>query len=258
MALLDVEFLLLLDQLLQRLEILSFDPEFLVHQSLADVDPLLDDRDQSPRAWRWLPPMVARSASFCACWRVERRELGTVFGHLADQELRAASPPAPGSASSGGTEVGQRIVARRPAPRAVAASSSCVGHEVALQMVALGGVHRRIELDQHVARLDRLAVLTWIARTTPVSNGWMTLVRPLGTILPVAEATMSIVPQDAQASASAEEHAIDGRDRAADRRRRRLDDLERRRQERELFAASVARSRNGTTRRVGAAGDDEF
>src|SRR5262245_23147415 len=39
-------------------------------------------------------------------------------------------------------------------------------------------------------------------RTTPVSNGWMTLVRPLGTIFPVADATMSIVPHQAQASAA--------------------------------------------------------
>src|SRR5437762_2044105 len=38
-------------------------------------------------------------------------------------------------------------------------------------------------------------------RTTPVSSGWMTLVRPLGTIFPVAEATMSMVPQEAQANA---------------------------------------------------------
>src|SRR5260370_39277859 len=37
-------------------------------------------------------------------------------------------------------------------------------------------------------------------RTTPVSNGWMTLVRPLGTIFPVADATMSIVPHQAQTS----------------------------------------------------------
>src|SRR5262249_23446946 len=42
---------------------------------------------------------------------------------------------------------------------------------------------------------------TWIARTTPVSNGWMTLVRPLGMIFPCAEATMSILPNAAQASA---------------------------------------------------------
>src|SRR5215470_11323641 len=39
-------------------------------------------------------------------------------------------------------------------------------------------------------------------RTTPVSNGWTTLVRPLGTIFPVADATMSIVPHQAQASAA--------------------------------------------------------
>src|SRR5215471_18065590 len=42
---------------------------------------------------------------------------------------------------------------------------------------------------------------TWIARTTPVSNGWMTLLRPLGMIFPVADATMSILPNVAQASA---------------------------------------------------------
>src|SRR4249920_2132623 len=39
-------------------------------------------------------------------------------------------------------------------------------------------------------------------RTTPVSNGWMTFVRPLGTIFPGADATMSIVPHQAHASAA--------------------------------------------------------
>src|SRR5262249_16483888 len=39
-------------------------------------------------------------------------------------------------------------------------------------------------------------------RTTPVSNGWMTLVRPLGTTFPVADATMSIVPHQAHTSAA--------------------------------------------------------
>src|SRR5258708_1769521 len=37
-------------------------------------------------------------------------------------------------------------------------------------------------------------------RTTPVSSGCTTLVRPLGTIFPLADATMSIVPHQAQAS----------------------------------------------------------
>src|SRR5499426_3030907 len=39
-------------------------------------------------------------------------------------------------------------------------------------------------------------------RTTPVSNGWMSLVRPLGTIFPVADATVSIVPHQAHTSAA--------------------------------------------------------
>src|SRR5262245_30546709 len=43
---------------------------------------------------------------------------------------------------------------------------------------------------------------TRIDRTTPVSNGWITLVRPLGTIFPGADATMSIVPANAQISAA--------------------------------------------------------
>src|SRR5215831_1315463 len=40
-----------------------------------------------------------------------------------------------------------------------------------------------------------------IARTTPVSNGWIIFVRPLGTIRPVAVVTMSTLPKDAQPSA---------------------------------------------------------
>src|SRR5262249_33557163 len=43
---------------------------------------------------------------------------------------------------------------------------------------------------------------TRIARTTPVSNGWMTLLRPVGTILPGATATMSTVPSTVHASAT--------------------------------------------------------
>src|SRR3974377_2451705 len=40
-----------------------------------------------------------------------------------------------------------------------------------------------------------------MARTTPVSRGWTILVRPLGMIFPEAVATMSIFPNEAQASA---------------------------------------------------------
>src|SRR5580704_10233507 len=41
-----------------------------------------------------------------------------------------------------------------------------------------------------------------MARTTPVSNGWISLVRPPGTILPVDVVTISTLPSDAHASAT--------------------------------------------------------
>src|SRR5579864_3728516 len=45
-------------------------------------------------------------------------------------------------------------------------------------------------------------------RTTPVSKGWITLVRPVGTILPDAVAMMSTRPRHAQASAAAKNRMI--------------------------------------------------
>ena len=93
---------------------------------------------------------------------------------------------------------------------------------------------------------------TRMARTTPVSSGWMTLVRPLGTIFPVAEATMSMVPQAGPAQRGAEQQDDDRRDGAADRRWRRLHDLERGRQERQLFGAPLRRTpkRNNPSHRL--------
>ena len=38
------------------------------------------------------------------------------------------------------------------------AASNCGGNKIALQMPAIGTVHRRIELDQHVTGFYRLAV----------------------------------------------------------------------------------------------------
>ena len=98
-------------------------------------------------------------------------------------------------------------------------------------MLSFGGVIGRVEFDQHIAGLDLWPSRTWIALTTPVSNGWISLVRPLGTILPGAVATMSTLPSDAQTSATQKTAMMVAADRAADRRGRRLDDLERRRQE---------------------------
>src|SRR5947209_12798579 len=49
--------------------------------------------------------------------------------------------------------------------------------------------------------LTRWPSRTRMARTTPVSKGWMTFVRPDGIIFPDAEPTMSIWLSEAQASA---------------------------------------------------------
>ncbi|XUJ33806.1 hypothetical protein ACQ5SK_40850 [Bradyrhizobium japonicum] len=45
------------------------------------------------------------------------------------------------------------------------------GHEIVVQVIALRGIHGRIELDQHITRLTACPSCTWMARTTPVSNG---------------------------------------------------------------------------------------
>ena len=87
------------------------------------------------------------------------------------------SAPSGGSKAASGSSPSASAACRR-------ATSSCAASRSLRQVLALGGVHGRIELDQHVARLDLWPSRTWIARTTPVSNGWMTLVRPVGTILP--------------------------------------------------------------------------
>jgi hypothetical protein len=70
---------------------------------------------------------------------------------------------------------------------------------------------------------------TLIDRTIPVSNGWTTLVPSPGWIFPVADATMSMVPDQAQSSAAQNTRAMV----AAVARPRRLYNLERHRQKRQ-------------------------
>jgi len=60
--------------------------------------------------------------------------------------------------------------------------------------------------------------------------------------LPVAEATMSIVPNQAPGQCHAEQENDDASDRAAGWRRRRFHDLKRRRQKCQFFAAPSLRA----------------
>jgi len=76
---------------------------------------------------------------------VERAELGAVLGHLVQQELTLVSQQCR-VCICGRREVGKRIVPggeRRAQPRAV----ELLGEEVAAKVIAVRGVHGRIELD---------------------------------------------------------------------------------------------------------------
>src|SRR5215472_17319780 len=156
MALLNAEFLLLLDQQLQGLEIGELRAQLLVHERLADVDARLDDRDHGLELMDGgggcgLLGLLLRLLT------VERAELGAVLGHLVQQELTMGAQQRR-VGIGGRREVGKRIVPggqRRAQPRPV----ELLGEEVAAQVIAFRGVHGRIELDQHVAGLDRLSVL---------------------------------------------------------------------------------------------------
>ena len=106
-------------------------------------------------------------------------------------------------------------------------------------MVALGLVDGRVELDQHVAGLDALAVLDMDRAHHAGLERLDHLGAPArGRSCRCAVATISTVPRQAQASATQNRAMIGDADRAADRRGRRLHDLERGRQERQLVRAA--------------------
>ena len=86
MALLNAELLLLLDQQLEGLEIGDLRAQLLVHERLANVDAWLDDRDHRLQLVdggrdRGLLGFLLRLLAG------ERRDLGSMFGRLVEQEL---------------------------------------------------------------------------------------------------------------------------------------------------------------------------
>ena len=101
--------------------------------------------------------MVSRSASFCGSLAVERGELGALLGDLVDRGTGAAWRPAPAAHPAGGLKLasGSSVGQRRLQPRDVELRARSDRFAVP----ALRVVHGRIELDQHVAGFDRLAVL---------------------------------------------------------------------------------------------------
>ena len=86
MALLDVEFPLLFDQQLQDLEIGDLRAQFLLHQRLADVDALLDDRNHRLELLDGRPDRGLLGLLLRLLPR-QRGDLGAVLVDLVEQQL---------------------------------------------------------------------------------------------------------------------------------------------------------------------------
>jgi len=197
-ALLHAELFLLLDQLAQILEIDDLRPGLPLHQVFADADPLLEDRDHrldlgdrcgiGPELGPALCPLL-----------IEGGELGALLAGLVEQQF-ALGRQQPHRRAVGRIKGGERIAIgeRRVQSRDV----ELCGDEVALQMAQFGVVDCRVELDQHVACLDRLPVADMDGANDRGLERLHILLRPLGMILPCAEATVSTLPRLAQASAA--------------------------------------------------------
>src|SRR5580704_7721077 len=108
-TLLNVELLLLLDQRLEHLEIRELRTQLLVHQRLADVDALLDDRNC--RLEFSDGSYGCRSLGFSLFFlTIERGDLGAMLDHLVDEKL-ALSCDQHRRRPGRGYEVGRRIIA---------------------------------------------------------------------------------------------------------------------------------------------------
>src|SRR5262249_36181667 len=143
--------------------------------------------------------IVARSASFCARWRSRASSLAAnsevwLIRNWRCIPMRLAGAAAGGSKSAVGSALPLNATRKR-------ATSSCA------EMRSLRKWLRSASFMVGSSSIRISPALTlcpsrpWMARTTPVSKGWITLVRPLGIIFPGAEAMMSTLPRDAQAKA---------------------------------------------------------
>src|SRR5262245_33462191 len=144
--------------------------------------------------------MVASSASFCASWRPSAAILARCSATWSSSSRRWVATSA-ASASTGG---------RKSAPGSSPATSAALRRAMLTRSASRSARTRsrsaafRVGSSSISTSPARTVCpsCTRIARTTPVSNGWTTLLRPVATTLPVAAATMSIVPHAAQASAA--------------------------------------------------------
>ena len=241
MTFLDGEILLLLDQLLKGLKIGEFRAQFLFHERLTDVDALLDDRNcrlqlMNRGSDRALLGFLLRLLPG------ERGDLGAVLGHLVEQQLALGTDQCLVRARRR-REFGRRIISageRRTQPCDI----ELLGEKVIVQVITFRRIHGRIELDQHVAGLDRLSVL----HPNGPHHACLERLDDLGAAArnDFSARRCNDVERACRGpdQRNAEKQYNGRSDRTADRRRRRFYYFKRRRQERQLFAALRA----GTTK----------
>src|SRR5260370_1385812 len=144
--------------------------------------------------------MVARSASFCATCPSMAASLACCSAVWLTRKRRCISTRAAGASGGGlssaaGSSFAANAARNRAASSRAAIRSFLKCPSSAPVMVGSSSMRTSPALTLWPSR-------TWIARTTPVSNGWIVFVRPLGMILPGATATISTVPMHAQAKAT--------------------------------------------------------
>ncbi len=142
---------------------------------------------------------VARSAAFSAAWRSRAASLARCSRTWSISSWRSFATSA-GSASVGGWKSATGSAASVSAACSLATSSWVATRSLCRCSCSARSIVGSSSINRSPAWTCSPSV-TWIALITPVSKGWMTLLRPLGTILPCAAAMMSIVPHDAQAIA---------------------------------------------------------
>src|SRR5262249_7705813 len=143
--------------------------------------------------------MVARSASFCARWRSSAASLAANSNVWLTRNWRCIATRLGGAAAGGrNSDTGSSLPLKAARKRA---TSSCAEVRSVRKWLRSASFMVGSSSISTCPALTLCPSRTWIARTTPVSNGWMTLVRPLGMIFPGAAAMISTSPSDAQAKA---------------------------------------------------------
>ena len=234
MAVLDAKLFLLLDQQLQDLEIGDLRAQLPLHQRLADIDPLLDHRNHRLELVNGGPGRGLFGFLLRLLTR-ERGDLGAMLGDLVEQQLTLGADQ-DRVRTGRRREVGRMIIAGRQRRARSRATLSCSASRSLLEVVAFGGIHGRIELDQHVAGFNRLPVLHPDGANHPGLERLDDLGAPARHDLPGRRSHDVDRAPPRPDQRRAEQHDDRRYDRPPDRRWRCLHDLERGRQKGELFA----------------------